>query len=462
MTWMADFLNSLGGPLALPGFVFEEDDPGQDITNIMVNHWIGATDWPETLVQLSQVLWDGEIPLPDTILAVLEDRPGDRTALTEAVNEALIGWLMETGEEWLSATLENAGWIGLELYDPDTGELTWPDGTGDGLEAIFGDAFDPDALIAALTDLGWTGPLGLLPEDIDWASIDPVTLLESGIVEAWLGRDGVELRVSGDGKLPVQALTSGAPTSGDDVIVGDEGTNTVGGLGGNDRISGLGGDDFLSGGGGNDILLGGDGDDRLSGQSGEDDLRGGAGADVLNGGLDDDLLIGGNGNDRLLGQDGADQLRGGGNNDVLLGGLGEDSLQGGSGADRLQGQQGDDVLRGGGGNDVLIGGGGRDQLVGNGGADEFRYTRPGDSGLGQEADRIVDFRPGVDRIGLDTLGDDWTLDIGGRPDGSGPMVGTRENNGHTIVLIDADGDGTTDMRIVLLDATGLGAGDFIL
>jgi serralysin len=73
---------------------------------------------------------------------------------------------------------------------------------------------------------------------------------------------------------------SGSNT-GDDVLVGDQFSNTISGNGGADRLLGKAGNDALSGGTGNDIMKGGTGDDRLFGGAGRDFLAGGAGHDVF-------------------------------------------------------------------------------------------------------------------------------------------------------------------------------------
>jgi Ca2+-binding RTX toxin-like protein len=96
--------------------------------------------------------------------------------------------------------------------------------------------------------------------------------------------------------------------TGNDILIGDGGANSLQGLGGKDVLSGLAGEDFLSGGSGND---------------------------VLDGGGDNDQLFGNTGNDTLEGGDGLDYLVGNDGNDILIGGLGIDSARGDAGADRF-------------------------------------------------------------------------------------------------------------------------------
>ncbi len=83
---------------------------------------------------------------------------------------------------------------------------------------------------------------------------------------------------------------------------------------------------------GNDVLEGGAGNDTLYGQAGNDTLSGGDGAD---------LLYGGAGNDSLMGNYGADKLYGGNDNDTLKGGYGNDTLTGGNGKDTFIVNKGD-------------------------------------------------------------------------------------------------------------------------
>jgi Ca2+-binding RTX toxin-like protein len=93
-----------------------------------------------------------------------------------------------------------------------------------------------------------------------------------------------------------------------------------------------GADAALSGTTGNDILSGFAGNDTLNGNDGNDWLSGGAGTDTLNGG---------NGNDKLDGGTGNDTLNGGAGNDLLIGGAGNDTLNGGLGADTFAWNFGD-------------------------------------------------------------------------------------------------------------------------
>ena len=171
-----------------------------------------------------------------------------------------------------------------------------------------------------------------------------------------------------------------------DRIVGNGADNVFSGNAGNDTLLGDLGKDLLIGGSGNDLLLGQSGDDRLIGQDGADRLYGADGADTLNGGPLADILDGGAGDDELFGGPGDDRLTGDAGNDRLSGSDGQDLLNGGPGADILNGGAGDDLLTAGPGSDLLTGGTGRD-----------RFVLGPDPGA---ADRITDFKPGIDLLAL--------------------------------------------------------------
>jgi Ca2+-binding RTX toxin-like protein len=69
-----------------------------------------------------------------------------------------------------------------------------------------------------------------------------------------------------------------------------------------------------------------------------------------------------------------------------------DALIGSGGDDRLRGHASADFLFGGAGKDILVGGAGSDSLTGGAGADVFVIREHGG------ADRILDFRAGIDRL----------------------------------------------------------------
>ena len=69
----------------------------------------------------------------------------------------------------------------------------------------------------------------------------------------------------------------------DDVLTGNDGSQSLFGNAGIDRADGLGGNDVVNGGTDDDELYGGAGDDRVEGSAGGDYLEGGAGEDIFEG-----------------------------------------------------------------------------------------------------------------------------------------------------------------------------------
>ena len=210
---------------------------------------------------------------------------------------------------------------------------------------------------------------------------------------------------------------------GNDILYGGDGNDTLNGGLGADILNGGNNDDSLLGVYDHDILNGGDGNDTLYGGYGHDILNGGLGADYLSGDFGNDILYGKNGNDtlnggvgadylwgdkdddRLSGGDGNDTLNGGNGNDTLYGGYGHDALNGGLGADYLQSNFGNNTLNGGNGNDTLYGGVGDDTLIGGDGLDILfggagsDYFRLASTTFGNR-DVIEDFEDGIDLIEL--------------------------------------------------------------
>jgi serralysin len=135
-----------------------------------------------------------------------------------------------------------------------------------------------------------------------------------------------------------------------DVLIGNDGVNTLTGLNGNDFLEGRGGADRLDGGPDSDTAgytnsltgvvvslitnLGSGGDaqsDRL------------VSIENLSGSWQSDVLVGNDDPNTLNGLGGADSLKGGGGVDILDGHLGNDILDGGSGADQMSGGPQDDI-----------------------------------------------------------------------------------------------------------------------
>lgn len=209
---------------------------------------------------------------------------------------------------------------------------------------------------------------------------------------------------------------------------------------------------YVRGGLDSDRLIDGDADSQFLGGGGSDRLVGRGGNDRLNGEDGDDRIFGGAGIDSLLGGDG---------DDVILGGEGRDFIDGGSGRDRLEGGEGDDRLIGGNDGDVMTGGAGNDV---------FRYTRAthSENAPGQN-DIIRDFTIGSDKIDLhamrDASQDLLSFSFLGQNDfsasGNAEVRYEITAKGHSNLLLDVDGDGSADMRILLHHVTSLSAEDFL-
>lgn len=182
-----------------------------------------------------------------------------------------------------------------------------------------------------------------------------------------------------------------------------------------------------------------------------------------------EVLYGSASNNTIYAYGGNDKVYGYWGNDVLFGGDGLDHLFGGEGADRLYGGNGDDFLWGGNGRDVFYGGAGSDQLIAlpDGQVDTFVYSKVSDSTM-NDTDQIWGFELGTDLIDLTALQLKYFTFVGGiTPDLSNAFagnglagvaiwnipsnIGTAPNK--AALFIDANGDGTCDMRIGITTST---------
>ncbi len=142
------------------------------------------------------------------------------------------------------------------------------------------------------------------------------------------------------------------------------------------------------------------GDDFVTGSTANDLVYGNEGEDIITGGLGNDSLLGGKGKDLLAGDEGNDSLSGGQDADLLIGGAGNDILLGGRGNDFLVSGSGNDTLVGGLGHDILGALDDNNSSIKIGGSNLYVIqAEPGVKDV-NNADFIVGFRVGVDRIGL--------------------------------------------------------------
>ncbi len=167
----------------------------------------------------------------------------------------------------------------------------------------------------------------------------------------------------------------------------------------NDILSGDAHGNHLEGGAGDDRLLGLDGDDVLIGGSGADRLDGGHGADRMEGGSGDDTYYVDNVRDQVIEHmagDGVDTVRS--DVDFVLGDWIEHLYLTGTGDIDGTGNALPNIIYGNDGANVISGGGGADKLQGGAGADVFLFDV---LESGRNADVILDFTHGVDRIAID-------------------------------------------------------------
>ncbi|MFN3259189.1 MAG: M10 family metallopeptidase C-terminal domain-containing protein [Pikeienuella sp.] len=183
-------------------------------------------------------------------------------------------------------------------------------------------------------------------------------------------------------------------------------------------------------------------------------LTGGRAASLLHrGNAEAESVFGTVGDDHLIGMQGDDTLRGGPGDDTIAGGLHNDALRGAGG---------DDVIRGGAGDDIVWGGRGDDRMFGGEGADRFVLSA-GDWMGGPTRDVILDFEED-DLIDLRAVSDDELVFIGedGFSGAAGEVRIRHTNAGNTVVIVDADGDGSADGRIVVKGSTQVSVDDFLL
>lgn len=138
-------------------------------------------------------------------------------------------------------------------------------------------------------------------------------------------------------------------------------------------------------------------------------------------------------------------------------------VNGGDGVDQIRGSNGVDTIDGGIGNDKIMALGGADVLTGGAGNDQFRYLFTTDSGIGTEADRILDFISGEDRFNFgffdadpNTAGRQALSFIGTAAFATNGTAQLRyaDSGADTLVQIDLNGDGAADMEIVLAGHAG--------
>jgi Ca2+-binding RTX toxin-like protein len=152
-------------------------------------------------------------------------------------------------------------------------------------------------------------------------------------------------------------------SSFDDILLGDNKANVIGGNLVHDLASG------------NDRLFGRGGNDQLFGYDGDDTLDGGAGADMLDGGIGINTASYATATSGVLADlDDNEFATGDAKGDTFTS---IQNLNGSRFADTLYGDHGDNRLSGGAGNDILVGEAGADTLDGGTGVDTAAYDASG-------------------------------------------------------------------------------------
>ncbi len=268
--------------------------------------------------------------------------------------------------------------------------------------------------------------------------------------------------------------------SGNDSVYGGNRIEVVYDQSGNDLIRLSGGDDEYRAGKGKDFANGGAGTDQIGFQTVTDN----AGSSSTNtSGVTCDLAkktaqnFGVFGIDRISG---FEEIYGSGGADRFFGTGGSNGFVGDGGADLLVGRGGNDSMEGNQGKDTLIGGAGADIINFNAfdvARDVARYTRITDSGNGYSelsTDLIYGFDTGggADGDKIDLSGIDARPGVKGNQAfifrGAGEFTSAAGEvrvvtviTG-SLVQVDIDGDGASEMNIRINSVTGLTAMDFIL
>jgi|GEM_PF-4146744 len=204
------------------------------------------------------------------------------------------------------------------------------------------------------------------------------------------------------------------------------------------------------------------GDDQIFGQEGDDILVGDVDSILIS--LTQGTVIAGGGSGSALADARIDADLSFGD-DLLDGGAGDDTLIGdGSNAEAARTawlSAGSGTVSG--GNDTLIGGLGTDNMTGGIGADTFMFNTLADSGIGVgQRDIITDFNQAEsDNLDLSALSVTY-IDTAAFSGGGSGELRYSQTATETIVEVDGNGDGLTDMEIELSGLITLINSDFIL
>jgi Ca2+-binding RTX toxin-like protein len=324
--------------------------------------------------------------------------------------------------------------------------------------------------------------------DLDQLDYSGASLGEGAVIDLQAG-----LATRGHSSETITGFETVIGGKGGETIVGSFAANLIDGFTGSDTISGGNGGDTLLGGANNDRLDGGLGDDSVNGGAGDDTVVADSGADTLAGGDGVDLLdcsaatravvvdlgVSAAQDTRAFGVDtlssfenvstgeGDDRLTGDGAANLFVTGGGDDRISAGEGADTVRAGAGGDRLDGGGDNDLLAGGLGRDVLGGGAGGDVFDYDDIAESPAGRAlCDIIVDFDHAEgDVIDLGDVAAETLTYVGGHhfhAHGDGEVRVREIAGGRQWIQVDADGDGTSDLEIIVKSGGVVDQTDFLL
>lgn len=172
-------------------------------------------------------------------------------------------------------------------------------------------------------------------------------------------------------------------------------------------------------------------------------------------------IMGGAGNDRLeagthVFVTGFEETRMRGNLDLEYNGEVSDTtdamIYGNRGSNAIYSGGGNDTIRGRRGDDLIEGGLGQDTMFGGRGDDSFIFSDVADSAVGATRDVIRNFNKHHDDIDLSELVTDELVFLSGKAFNGGGDAELRVKNKKgdwTIVQVDTDGDGATDMEIAV-------------
>ncbi|WP_376087645.1 M10 family metallopeptidase C-terminal domain-containing protein [Roseomonas sp. CCTCC AB2023176] len=151
------------------------------------------------------------------------------------------------------------------------------------------------------------------------------------------------------------------------------------------------------------------------------------------------------------------------NTETVIGGAADDRIVvTGNAATRVEGGAGRDVLIGGAGANTLLGGAGADVMSGGARGDRFVFTAVSDS-TAEAPDRITDFDGRADLLVFQGLiHGDFAFRGAAEFTGQGSSEARYVEAAHQL-LVDTDGNGTADMRVVLdgISLAQLSAADFV-